>query len=182
MAKAELYNRYPISSVFIYNASTILHFAIGGLILCYTNRFVGSLGIVFGLLYFLFAFVEMYVTMPLQVCKNCVYFKLAGGLCISGLNVIAKKIARPGKPSDFPKRAAGPLSPNNIYIFNLAFPILCGIPILIFNFSYPLLFLEVFLVALLTVRFFFIIPQLACLHCQSKFVCPQAGQMGVREK
>jgi hypothetical protein len=182
MAKAELYTRYPFPSVFIYNASTILHFAIGGLILCYSNRFIGWLGIAFGLLYFLFAFVEMYIIMPIQVCKNCTYFRLSDGLCISGLNIIAKKIARPGNPSDFPKRAAGLLCPNNIYIFNLAFPILCGIPILIFNFSYPLLFLEVFLFSLLAARFVFIIPQLACVHCQSKFVCPQAGQMGVREK
>ena len=34
---------------------------------------------------------------------------------------------------------------------------------------------------LLVTRFFFIIPKLACLHCQAKFVCPQAGMMGVRE-
>lgn len=182
MIKAELYTRYPFPSVFIYNASTILHFTVGGLILCATNKFIGPWGIAIGLLYILFAHFEMYIMMPLQVCKNCVYYRLSGGLCISGLNAVAKKIARPGNPSDFPKRAVGLLCPNNIYIFNLAFPILCGIPILIFNFSYSLLFLEIFLFTLLVVRFFFIIPQLACLHCLSKFVCPQAGQMGVREK
>jgi hypothetical protein len=182
MQKAELYNRYPISSVFIYNASTVLHFIVGGLILCDTNKFIGPLGISIGLLYILFAHFEMYIMMPLSVCKNCAYFRLDGGLCISGLNIVAKKITRLGNPSDFPKRAMGFFCPNNIYIFNLVLPILCGIPILIFNFSYFLLSLEIFLFTLLATRFVFIIPTLACLHCLSKFVCPQAGQMGVRDK
>ena len=182
MQKAELYNQYPLSSVFIYNASTILHFMAGGLLLCATNKFIGPWGIAIGLLYILFAHFEMYIMMPLQVCKNCSYFRLDGGLCISGLNMIAKKIARLGNPSDFPKRAEGFFCPNNIYIFNLVLPILCGIPILIFNFSWLLLLLEVSLFLLLAIRFVFIIPQLACVHCLSKSVCPQAGQMGVREK
>jgi len=182
MPKAELYNRYPLSSVFIYNASTVLHFTVGGLLLCATNKFFGIWGIAIGLIYILFAHFEMYIMMPLQVCKNCAYFMLDGGLCISGLNMIAKKIARLGNPSDFPKRAEGFLCPNNIYILNLVLPILCGIPILIFSFSYFLLSLEIFLFSLLAARFVFIIPTLACMHCLSKFVCPQAGQMGVREK
>jgi hypothetical protein len=140
------------------------------------------LGTILGLLYILFAHFEMYILMPLHVCKNCTYIQIAGGLCVSGLNVIAKKITKPGISSDFPKRAKGLLCPNNIYLFNLAFPIFFGIPILIFNFSYSVLALELFLIVLLAVRFVYIIPKLACVHCRSKFICPQAGQMGVRDK
>jgi hypothetical protein len=42
--------------------------------------------------------------------------------------------------------------------------------------------LEIILFSMLAIRFFIIFPRLACIHCLSKFVCPQAGQMGVREK
>ena len=180
--KAVLYNNYPFSSVLTYNASTILHFLIGGLIISYSNWFFGATGTIAGLLYIVLSIFELYVLMPFQVCKNCVYFRLEGGLCVSGLNLVAKKIAKKGDPSDFPKRAEGLFCPNNLYVFSLVFPILCGVPILILDFSFTLLFLESFLFVLLIARFFFIIPRMACVHCLSKFVCPQAGQMGVREK
>ena len=38
------------------------------------------------------------------------------------------------------------------------------------------------LLFLLAARFVYVIPKLACVHCLSKFVCPQAGLMGVRDK
>lgn len=181
-SKAELYNRYPLLNIIIYNGTTLLHFIIGGMILFYTKHFWGNLGITFGLLYIFLSLFDMYVMMPLQVCKNCVYFSLENGLCISGMNILAKKIAKKGSTSDFSNRAKGPFCPNHLYIASLIFPIVCGIPILIFNFSILLLTLVIFLFLLLSIRFVFIIPKLACVHCLSKFICPQAGQMGVREK
>jgi|WetSurMetagenome_2_1015567.scaffolds.fasta_scaffold235203_2 hypothetical protein len=181
-SKAILYNRYPLLNIIIYNGTTLLHFIIGGVILFYTNHFWGKLGISIGLLYILLSLFEMYVMMPLQVCKNCIYFKLENGLCISGMNILAKKIATKGSTSDFPNRAKGPFCANNLYILTLIFPILCGIPILILNYSILLLILVISLFVLLGIRFVIIIPKLACVHCLSKFICPQAGQMGVREK
>lgn len=182
MSKAKLYSRFPITSVLIYNVSTILHFLIGGLIISYTRMFWGEIGIVPGILYFVFAFTDMYLIMPYSVCRDCVYFKLENGLCISGLNLISRKLFKEGKPSDFPKRAKGLFCPNNQYILSLILPIITGIPILALKYSNSLLLLELSLFVLLVIRFFFIIPQLACVHCLSKQVCPQAGQMGVREK
>lgn len=182
MIKAKLYNRYPISSVLVYNGSTLLHFLIGGLIFSYSSRFIGIFGTVLGLLYISVSLTEMYILMPLQVCRNCVYFTLEKGLCISGLNVLSRRFAREGNPSSFGQRAQGLLCPNNLYVFSLAIPILGGIPLLIAAFSLPVFILEVFLFVLLATRFLYIIPRIACVHCLSKFICPQAGQMGVREK
>ena len=34
------------------------------------------IGYVLGSLYLVFSFIEMYVHMPLRVCRNCVYYKL----------------------------------------------------------------------------------------------------------
>jgi hypothetical protein len=182
MTKAALYTRYPINSILIYNGSTILHFLVGSVILSFSSRFFGVSGIVFASLYFTVALAEMYIFMPLQVCRNCTYFRLGNSLCISGLNVPAKKFFKEGNPSDFPKRAQGIFCPNNLYLASLIFPLLCGVLILIFHFSTVVFVLEIGLFLLLVARFFLIIPKLACVHCLSKFMCPQAGQMGVREK
>ena len=180
--KAELYHRFPLSTILIYNGATILHFLIGSIIFLHSAFFLGKFAPNLALFYFLFSILEMYIVMPIQVCRNCVYFRLENGLCVSGLNLLTREFTSNGNPSNFHKRAVGLFCPNNLYIFSLVFPIICGIPILIFNFSYTLLSLEIFLFILLITRFIYIIPRLACVHCLAKFTCPQAGQMGVREK
>jgi hypothetical protein len=178
--KAKLYTRYPLSSVLVYNGSTILHFLLGGIGIALGYGFSSWAGYTFGAVYLVLAFAEMYVLMPLRVCPNCVYYKAQDSLCISGLNVVAKRIAKAGDPNNLAQRAEGLLCPNNLYIASLIVPILAIIPALIINFSVALLGVFVALVGLLLFRFFVIFPKLACLHCAAKFKCPQAGQMGVR--
>jgi hypothetical protein len=182
MNKAKLYKRYPISSILIYNGITIIHFFLGGIIIASTGYFWGLMGTIFGVSYFILSLIEMYIVMPLQVCKNCVYYRLENGLCISGLNLWARKIAKPGASKFFPSRAKGSFCPNNIYILTLIFPILAGVVILLIHFTVVSLIGIAVLFMLLMLRFFLMIPKLACVHCYSKFICPQAGQMGVREK
>jgi hypothetical protein len=179
--KAKLYTRYPLSSVLIYNGSTILHFLLGGIGIALGYSFSSWAGYTFGVVYLVLAFAEMYVLMPLRVCPNCVYYKAQDSLCISGLNVVSKRIAQAGDLQDFPKRAEGVFCPNNLYLASLIVPIVAIIPALIVNFSIALLGIFVVLVGLLLFRFFVIFPKLACLHCAAKFRCPQAGQMGVRD-
>jgi hypothetical protein len=120
------------------------------------------------------------VLMPLKVCPNCVYYKAQDSLCISGLNIISKRIAQAGDPNNFARRAEGLLCPNNLYLASLIVPIIAIIPALIVNFSIALFGIFLALVGLMLFRFFVIFPKLACLHCAAKFKCPQAGAMGVR--
>jgi hypothetical protein len=182
MGKAKLFKRYPVRNIVVYNATTVVHFLCGGLMLSGARSLMGTTANVVGLLYVLMSLIEMYILMPFQVCRNCVYSGMENGLCISGLNIVARRLSPKGNTSDFPNRAQGLFCPNNLYISSLLFPVLCGIPIVILNFSVTLLALELCLVILLFARFAFIIPKLACVHCMSKFICPQAGLMGVREK
>jgi len=179
--KASLNVRYPVSSLLIYNGSTILHFLLGGtgIILAYGSSWAGY---VFGFLYLAFSFSEMYVLMPLTVCPNCVYYRRANSLCVSGLNVISKRIAKEGEAEDFPKRARGLLCSNNLYMAALILPVIALIPALMLNFSYLLLVFFIVIMGLLLVRFFVIFPKIACIHCVAKYRCPQAGAMGVRER
>jgi len=180
MAKAKLYTRYPLSSLFIYNGTTILHYLLGGAGIIVGYHF-SLLSIIFGYFYFAFSFLEMYVVMPLTVCPNCVYYRLENSLCISGLNTVAKILAREGKPDDFPKRAKGLLSHNNLYMATLITPIIAIVPALILNFSVLRLAILLAILALLLFRIFVIFPKIACLHCRAKFKCPQAEAMGVRD-
>jgi antibiotic biosynthesis monooxygenase (ABM) superfamily enzyme len=138
-------------------------------------------GYAIGALYLLFAFVEMYVMMPLTVCPNCVYYRMADSRCISGLNLVSKRVVREGDPKDFAKRAEGLLCNNNLYMVALILPILAMIPALILNFSIWLLIIFLAVVVLLLFRFFVIFSRIACIHCYAKYKCPQAGQMGVRD-
>ena len=179
--KAILHSRYPLSSVMIYNGSTVVHYLLGGIGILIGYNFSSWAGYLLGALYIVFSFVEMYIIMPLTVCPNCVYYKIENSLCVSGLNVVSKKIAKEGNPKNFAKRAEGLLCFNNMYIAALIIPIIATIPALIVNFSIPLLVIFLVLIALLVFRFFVVFTKIACLHCRAKFKCPQAGQMGVRE-
>jgi hypothetical protein len=169
-----------LSSVFIYNGSTVLHFLLGaaGIALGYSSSSWAGYGV--GLAYLMFSIVEMYMVMPLTVCPNCVYYRANDTLCISGLNRLSRKIAGPGDPRDFPKRAQGLFCNNNLYMAALVIPILAMIPALILNFSILLLVIFLFVIGLLLFRIFVIFPKIACLHCMAKHKCPQAGAMGVR--
>jgi len=178
--KAKIYIRYPLVSILIYNGSTILHYLLGGIGIILGFRF-SWIAYVFGSLYLVFSLVQMYVIMPVMVCPNCVYHRMKNSLCISGSNVISKKIAKEGDTKDFPKRAKGLFSPNNLYMAALIIPIIAMIPALILNFSFLLLSILLLILGLLILRFFVIVPKIACLHCYAKYNCPQAEAMGVRE-
>jgi hypothetical protein len=180
-AKAKLYRRYPLSSVLIYNLATVLHFLLGGIGIILGYSFSSWAGIGVGVLYLAFAFVEMYVMMPLTVCPNCVYYRMEGSRCISGLNMLSKRIAQEGDAKSFARRAEGLLCNNNLYMVALVAPILAMIPALILNFSWVVLGILLAVVGLLLFRVFVIFPKIACLHCSAKHVCPQAEAMGVRD-
>jgi len=177
--KAKLHTRYPLSSILIYNGTTILHYALGGIgiIIGYSSW----VSLLLGLLYTVLSLAEMYVLMPLKVCPNCPYYKLDNSLCISGLNVVARKIVKQGNVNDFSKRAKGIFCPNNLYIASLIIPIVAMIPALVLDFSSMVLAILLAVTGLLLFRFLVIFPRIACLYCVAKYKCPQAEAMGVRE-
>jgi len=171
----QLYTRYPLINILTYNGTTIIHYLLGGIgIILGYNSWIGYL---IGVLYLAFSFMEMYVHMPLKVCPNCVYFKLGDSRCISGLNIVSRKIAKEGDIKNFPNRAKGVFCPNNLYIASLTIPIIAMIPALILSFSFVVLAILIIVVGLLVFRFFVIFPRIACVHCRAKNICPQAQSM-----
>ena len=175
--RREIFTRYPATSVLLYNGVTIAHFLLGaaGLVVGYGS----PVGWVLGPVYFSLALLEMYVVMPLKVCNKCVYYRLENSLCVSGLNVVSRRLTGPGNMRDFPGRARGAFCPNNLYLAALGFPIVAMIPALIMNFSFVLLGIMLAVAGLLVFRFFFIFTKVACVHCRAKNVCPNATAMGL---
>jgi hypothetical protein len=180
-AKATGYTRYPVSSLTIYNGSTVLHYVVGGagIILAYETLLAG---VIVGALYMTFAGFQMYVLMPLLVCPNCVYYRLENALCVTGLNLISRRIAKPGDLKDFVKRGQGLLCHNNLYLAALIIPIVAIVPGLIMNFSFLVLGLWLGVVALMLFRFFVVFKKVACIHCRAKNECPNAISMGIGVK
>ena len=174
--KSMQYTRYPLWSVITYNGVTFLHFLLGGASLILGYPF--WLGYLLGSLYLVFSFVEMYLLTPFKVCPNCPYYKLIDSLCVSGLNLVSRKVAREGDVKSFSNRAKGPFCPNNLYIASLVIPVLGIIPALFLNFSWILLIMLFVLLGLLVFRSFIIFPKIACVHCRAQNVCPQAKSMG----
>lgn len=179
--KPKVYRRYPLANIAIYNGTTILHFIFGGLgiFIGYSIFLDGWAGYLFGLIYLAFAFIQMYIIMPLTVCPNCVYYKMKDSLCTSGLNVVSRKIAKPGDIKHFGDRAKGYLSHNKLYMGALFIPIIAIIPALILNFSILLLVIFLVVLGLLIFRFFVVFQKTACVHCSAKYRCPNAKAMGL---
>ncbi len=179
-AKSTLYTHYPLSSVALYNGLTVAHFLLGGL-----GVFLGFSGWAAGYwlsaLVLLFAFGQMVLIMPMRVCPNCAYYRLDGARCISALNLLSRRIAGPGRPVDFRKRARGPLCHNNLYLAALIAPIPLMIVGLVLNFSVTLLAIFLAVIVLALFRFFVLIPRVACVHCYAKPKCPNAEQMGLNK-
>lgn len=176
--KVNVYPRYPVSSILIYNGATVLHYVLGaiGIIVGYK---MSPAAYVFGYLYIALAFFQMYVLMPLTVCPDCVYYRMKDGRCISALNVLSRKIAKEGKLEDFPNRGKGIFCHNNFYMASFIVPIVALIPALFLNFSVSLLAIFLAVVGLMVLRIFVIFPKVACIYCCAKNECPNAKQMGI---
>ena len=173
----KVYTRYPLSSILTYNGTTVFHFLLGGLgIIIGYGSWTGYL---IGSLYLVFSFGEMYVHMPLKICPNCVYYKLNNSICISGMNVVSRKITKEGSVKDFPNRAKDLFCSNNLYIAALVIPIITMIPALVLNFSFIVLAILFVVMGLFLFRFFVIFTKIACVYCRAKNVCPQAKSMGL---
>ncbi len=179
--KPVIYTRYPKSAIFIYDGATIAHYTLGalGIVIGYNT---GLLAIIFGVLYFVFACLQMWVIMPFAVCPNCVYYRMKDSLCISGLNVVSKKYAKEGNIDEFANRGKGLLCHNNMYMASLFIPIVAMIPALIINYSLSILTIFLVVICLLIFRILVLFPKIACLHCAAKNKCPNAQAMGLGEK
>ncbi len=179
-AKTNVYTSYPLSSLLIYNGVTVLHYVLGGIGIMLGYNFSWG-AYLLGFLYLAFAFVQMYVLMPLMVCPNCVYYKWEDSRCISGLNLVSRRATGEGDVKDFAKRGEGLLCHNNLYMAAKIIPIVAMIPALILNFSPTLLAIFVAVVGLLVYRIFVVFPKIACVHCRAKNICPNAEAMGLKD-
>lgn len=176
--KNNVYSKYPILNIFIYNTVTILHYVFGFIGILFALNFSTAANII-AAVYFCFAFFQMYVLMPLLVCPNCIYTRKSGMLCISGLNIISRKLKSKGDIKLFNSRNKGVLCHNNLYLAAKVIPLLIILPFLFINFSFILLSLFLIILGLLLLRIFYIFTKTACIHCLARNICPNAKSMGL---
>jgi hypothetical protein len=175
-----VYQRYPLKSVAIYNLVTVLHYVLGfvGILIAFDSS---SIGKIIATAYISFAFLQMYVLMPMIVCPNCVYTKKLNMFCISGLNIIARKYFPNGDISNFGNRGKGILCHNNLYLSAKVLPLLIILPFLFINFSFTLLIIFFLVLGLMLFRVFYIFQKIACNRCLAKNICPNAKSMGLSD-
>lgn len=177
--KSKNYIKYPFSSILLYNGVTILHFLLGGIGIIIGYDFT-NFNYLLGILYLGFSFTEMYILMPIMVCPNCIYHILDNSCCISGLNIISKKVTKKGEVKNFGKRSIGLFSHNKLYMAGLFIPIILMVPALLINFSFILLIILLMVIGLLIFRIFFIFFKIACIHCRARNICLNAKSMGIK--
>jgi hypothetical protein len=172
------FKRYPLSHVFIYNGIMAIHVLLGtmGIIYGYDFTWAGKL---IGYSYLAFAFIQWVVVMPLTVCPACDYFRNRESRCISGFNIISKRIWNRPEKKDLSRRNKGFFCHNHLVVMSLVIPIVIMIHALIFNFSLFLLFLLIIVIGLMLFRILVILPRLACIHCLAKKKCPNADLIGI---
>ena len=180
LAKFELYSRYSEWSVALYDATTVGHYGLGaaGIYLAYGLGWPADL---FGSLYLAFALAQMYVLMPLMVCPNCVYCRLEGLPCPSGMDVVSRRFARQGDLERFGDCSKGVFCHNNLYMAALFIPVPAIIPRLVIAFSVAALAMLLGVVALLAFRMFVLFPKISCRHCRAKRNCSNAQSMGIAD-
>lgn len=174
------FSKYPLKSLLIYYLATILHYLFGyfGILIAFDYS---SAGKIVSAAYLCFAIVQMYILMPMMVCPNCAYTNKPEMLCISGLNVIARKFFPKGDLNNFKSRSEGILCHNNLYMSAKILPVLIILPFLFINFSWALLLLLISVIGLLLLRIFYIFKKIACNHCLVRNICPNAISMGIGE-
>lgn len=175
-----VYQRYPIKNIIIYNFVTAAHYLLGfvGILIAFDFSVAGKIA---AIIYISFAFIQMYVLMPIMVCNNCIYTRKPDMLCISGLNYFSRKMFSNGDISKFENRGRGVLCHNNLYLSAKVLPLLIILPFLFLNFSTTLLILFLMILGLLLFRAFYIFKKIACNHCLAKNICPNAKSMGLSE-
>lgn len=176
---AKTHTRYPLGSVVLYNGVTLAHYGIGAAGILIGYAFAPTIAAPLAGGYLLFALAQMYVLMPLTVCPNCPYHRMADSRCVSAMNLVSRKIAREGDPRAFGRRAEGALCHNNLYMASLAFPIAAMVPALILGFSWIVLAAFVAVIGLMLFRIYVIFMKVACVHCAARDLCPNARQMGI---
>ncbi len=176
---SDVYRVYPLRSVVLYNAVTVLHFgqATAGLLVAYDRW--PALSWVLALAYLAVALGHMYFMMPLVVCAACVYATMPEARCVSGLNLIAARLKLAPLAEFEARRTKGALSHNKLYMGSLIAPLPLLAAGLVVNFSSVALALLLSVAALLAYRILVVFRRVACPHCVAKGRCPNAKAMGI---
>ena len=170
MVKNNTYEKFPLWMVCITFLHTAVMYGIGVFILS------GFGGLWAGLYIFYCIWIEWRVMM--KSCKNCYYYNK---FCCLGRGKLAPLFVKKGDPKHFWDKEVSwfVLLPDMLIP---VIPIICGIVLLMKNFSLFILFNMVFLIFLATIGNALIRGSLACKFCKQRDIGCPAEKMFNKEK
>ncbi len=170
---------YPLPYVVLYNTTTGGYFLVGTLGIAVIGMSGPSIGLAAA--YLLFALGQAYVYMPLSVCPHCAYARIRDGRCVSGMDCISRTLRDPRDPEGLTDRERDRFGHNAVFHTALLFPLIVMLVGFAYGFSWPLAATFLIAVGLLTLRIHLVLPRMACPHCASRGICPNARSMGVAD-
>jgi len=171
MKKQEIFEKYPLWMVFIYNIAMLLVYIAGAYIMFTLNWITGILYLIF------LVFLEFSVYR--EGCRYCFYY---GKRCVAGKGLIAPIFFKKGNPKKFCERELKwkDFIPQ---ILVVAIPLIVGIALLISR-GFDL----IILIALIYPVFswFCVNPiiygKIACIHCRQGSICCPALKFFTKKK
>jgi hypothetical protein len=157
----EKYDNYPIWIVIVSNASTLLIYSLGIIIM-------HQLGWIASIIYLIFILILEYKLIRTH-CINCFYW---GKTCGFGKGRLSSLFFKKGDPSSFCKTEMSWKDMIPDLLISLV-PIITGIVLLIIKFDYVILAAVVIIITLTTIGNGFIRGRLTCRFCkQRESGCP----------
>jgi hypothetical protein len=171
--EARSFRRYPLWRVLCLNGLTVAHYFLGCAAILLAYRSYPVLGWPLGLGYLVFAFVQLYVLMPLVVCPGCVYRSVRDGRCPSGLNLISARLCPPSASAiEFRQRTHGALCQSSLCLWSWVLPVPLALPGLALSFSWLAATLTATVAALAVIRLALVTKRAVCSHCLARRWCP----------
>jgi len=158
----DVFDRYPAGTVLISNAIVAATWVLGAYILW------AALGAVAAAVFIAYC-VVLEANLLRKSCVHCHYY---GKTCFSGRGKLCGKLLKKGSPEVFASRTVSwkDLLPDMVVAF---LPIICGMVLLIIDFSLTVLMAVIILLVLATAGNAVVRGRLACRHCRQRLLgCP----------
>ncbi|HIH01781.1 TPA: hypothetical protein HA259_06895 [Thermoplasmata archaeon] len=158
----DAFDRYPVRTVLLSNLSVVAVWAIGAYLLWVALGVIGAVA-------FIIYCAVLEVNLLKKSCVNCYYY---GRTCFSGRGRVCARLFKSGDPARFTAREISwkDIVPDLAVSF---VPLICGIGLIVVDFSWLIVVLVLALLALSTAGNALIRGRLACKHCRQRLLgCP----------
>ena len=164
MKEPEAFEKYPLSTVFVFQLVSLLNYLVGLYLLSRINTMLAGL--------FVLYLIGLELSVYREGCVCCYYY---GKRCMSGRGKLAALLFKKGDPKKF---CAKQVNWKNLLpqVLVSLVPVLAGIFLLLQGFTWPILLLTIFPIFLWFLGNPPIYGKLGCPHCKQGRICCPANE------